>query len=157
MDWSGRERITELSQFKYVRRCFKRKAFKSGKTIFECKKVFKLKNINDGTKKYKAKSVLKKYMQVLGIDYLERYLLVSSNITTRIVINITLMKFKDKWLCIIINIATVSFEGRINKNSLLRMDLPPMINFLGYITKTFMQTHCIRQKKSIYGNIDAAI
>lgn len=126
-----------------------------GKNIIGTKWVFKRKHEQDGSIRFKSRIVSKGYMQVPGIDYTEKFAPVASDSTTRIIIALTLY-FEDRgWVCELIDIEAVFLEGSIEEPTYL--EWPPGTVELGYATNEDLLTKCIRLRKSIYGNVNAAL
>ena len=91
-------------------------------------------------------------MQVLGVDYTEKFAPVASDTTTRLLLALALW---FGWECESLDIEAAFLEGTITEPTFL--EWPPGSIDLGYATGEDVQQRCIQLKKSIYGNVDAAL
>lgn len=97
----------------------------------------------------------KRCQQIPGVNYLESFSPVATNTSVRIVLALTLF-YQDKgWKCSIIDIEAAFLEGMIETPTYL--EWPEGIDKLGFKTSEERKTMCIKQLKSIYGNIDATL
>jgi hypothetical protein len=72
-------------------------AEKTGKKILKVKWVFKKKDEQDGSIRYKSRIVTKGYLQIPGVDYTESFAPVATDTTIRLLLAIALFKQKEDW------------------------------------------------------------
>jgi hypothetical protein len=103
-------------------------ARKSGKTILPTKWVFKKKDEQDGTTRYKSRIVTKVFMQIPGVDYLESFSPVANDTSVRIGIAKTLAN--DDWVIEVIDIEAAFLKGQLEY-----IEWPEGMFKLGFITE----------------------
>jgi hypothetical protein len=128
---------------------------KSGKKILKVKWVFKMKDEQDGSIRYKSRIVTKGYLQIPGVDYTESFAPVATDTTIRLLLAIALYKQREDWTVECLDIEAAFLEGDIDEP--IYIELPEGMDELGFVTTEEMQTHCIELGKSMYGNVDAAL
>jgi hypothetical protein len=133
----------------------RQQAHDMGKNIIGSKWVFKKKIEADGSIRYKSRVVSKGYMQIPGIDYTERYSPVATDSSTRLLIAMTLWNEDKGWICETIDIEAAFLEGDIEEPTF--MEWPPGMKELEQINEKTRRTDCICLRKTIYGNVDAAL
>jgi hypothetical protein len=127
-------------------------ARKSGKTILPTKWVFKKKDEQDGTTRYKSRIVTKGFMQIPGVDYSESFSPVANDTSVRIGIAKTLAN--NDWVIEVIDIEAAFLEGQLDRDTYI--EWPEGMVKLGFITADESERACIQLTKSMYGNVDAA-
>lgn len=120
-----------------------------------CRWVFKKKEEQDGSVRFKSRIVSKGFMQVPGVDYMEIFAPVAHDATTRTIIAVTLWNRKRGWKCQVVDVEAAFLEGRIDIP--MFMEFPPGSVELGYITEINKRLQCVRLLGNIYGNVDAAL
>ena len=104
----------------------------------------------------KSRVVTKGYLQVPGVDFTEKFSPVASDTSTRIMIGMTLY-FSDKysWVC-----ETFDAEAAFLKPYLgieMYIDWPEGIIELGFISEEQKCDTCVQLRRSMYGNVNAAL
>ena len=142
----------------------KRQAWKSvsreraaslGKKIIGSKWVFKKKQEQNGTTRFKARVVTKGYMQNPGVDYTESFSPVASDTSVRAIFAITIANIDKEWTCEVIDIEAAFLEGDIDEP--IFVEWPDGITELGFVSEKDAEANCIELKKSMYGNVDSAL
>jgi hypothetical protein len=124
-----------------------------GRKIIGTKWVYKRKDEQDGSVRYKGRIVSLGYMQIPGVDYTESFSPVGNDTSVRIVIGLSL--FNDDWVLEIIDVEAAFLEGDMEKT--MYIEWPAGMVHLGFITEEEEENCCIEQLKSMYGNSDAAL
>ena len=116
-------------------------ARKHGKTIIGSKWVFKKKLEPNGTKRFKSRIVSKGYMQVPGVDYTEKFAPIANNMTTRLIIVLTLLYADKRWILKSMDIEAAFLEGY--NQGLQFMEWPPGSVELGFTTMDQVRETCL--------------
>jgi hypothetical protein len=163
--WNGSEREkwkpsmgSEVMNFlnrKAWTKITREKAEKSGKKILKVKWVFKKKDEQDGSIRYKSRIVTKGYLQIPGVDYTESFAPVATDTTIRLLLAIALYRQQEDWIVECLDIEAAFLEGDIDKP--IYIEYPEGMDELGFVTRNEMYTHCVELRKSMYGNVDAAL
>lgn len=124
-----------------------------GRKIIGTKWVYKKKDEQDGSVRYKGRIVSLGYMQIPGVDYTQSFSPVGNDSSVRIIIGLSL--FYDEWTIEIIDIEAAFLEGEMERT--MYIEWPAGIVQLGFITEEEKELYCIEQMKSMYGNSDAAL
>lgn len=130
-------------------------AMKSGRKILKVKWVYKMKDEQDGSIRYKSRNVTKGYLQIPGVDYTESFAPVATDTTIRLLLAIALHKQKEDWTVECLDIEAAFLEGELDEP--IYIEFPEGMDELGFVTTEEMQSHCIELGKSMYGNVDAAL
>jgi len=146
------ENFMKRGSWKFVKR---EEAAKKGKKIIGCRWVFKKKRKKDGTIRYKLRIVSTGFMQIPGVDYIEKFSPIATDTTTRVMIAFTLMNKHLGWICESIDIEAAFLEGQLSVPNF--MEFPPESLGLGFITAEELTAECILLLGNIYGNVDAAL
>jgi hypothetical protein len=85
-----------------------------GRKIIPQKWVLKRKNEQDGSIRYKSRSVTKGYMQVPGADFTESFSPVANDSTIRIGIGLTLFHEEDNWICEAFDVTAAFFNADLD-------------------------------------------
>ena len=94
-------------------------------------------------------------MQVPGIDFTEKFSPVATDTSTRIIIGITLYYTEDGWVCEAFDVEAAFLEPFLDIEMYIHW--PPGIVELGFITEEQKRTTCVQLRRSMYGNVDAAL
>ena len=130
-------------------------AMKSGRKILKVKWVYKMKDEQDGSIRYKSRNVTKGYLQIPGVDYTESFAPVATDTTIRLLLILALYKQEEDWTAECLDIEAAFLEGELDEP--IYIEFPEGMDELGFVTTEEMQSHCIELGKSMYGNVDAAL
>ena len=130
-------------------------AIKANRKIIPLKWVFKIKNEQDGTKRYKTRLCVKGFHQVPGVDYTESFSPVATESTIHLVIAYTLYKYNEGWRCEMFDVEAAFLNAELENPMYLQW--PDKMMELGFINQDQMQNQCIKLVRSMYGNVDAAL
>ena len=127
---------------------------KLGRKLVPCKWVFKIKNEQDGSKRYKSRLCVKGFHQIPGVDYTESFSPVATDATIQIMLLYTLWKYSDGWRCKMFDVEAAFLNADLETPMYLKW--PEAMYELGCITKHQLDNECIKLVRSMYGNVDAA-
>jgi hypothetical protein len=163
--WNGNDREkwkpsmgSEVMNFlnrKAWKKITKEKLRQLRKKILKVKWVFKMKDEQDGTIRYKSRIVTKGYLQIPGVDYTESFAPVATDTTIRLLLALALYNQDKDWTVECLDIEAAFLEGDIDEP--MYIEFPDGMDELGFVTEQEMHTHCIELGKSMYGNVDAAL
>ena len=128
---------------------------KLGRKLLKGKHVFKIKDEQDGSQRYKDRYVTKGYLQKPGVDYQLSFSPVVTDSSIRTGIAVALYKSKEGWIIELIDIEAAFLEGLLDNP--LWIEMPEGMVELGFATEEEAKTHCIELQKSMYGNVDSAL
>ena len=126
-----------------------------GRKLIPCKLVFKLKDEIDGSIRFKTRCVTLGFMMVPGVDFTERFSPVATDEALKLQIAVTLYKKHLGWIMQNCDIEAAFLES-VMDNDIFVQPHPAMVT-CGFLTEEERQRMAIRLKKSMYGNVDAAI
>jgi hypothetical protein len=130
-------------------------SLKSGRKTLKVRWVYKMKDEQDGSIRYKSRNVTKGYLQIPGVDYTESFAPVATDTTIRLLLSIALYKQEENWTAECLDIEAAFLEGELDKP--IYIEFPEGMDLLGFVTTDEMESHCIELGKSMYGNVDAAL
>jgi hypothetical protein len=118
--------------------------------------VFKKKDKQDGLIRYKSTRIVTKgYLQIPGVDYTESFAPVVTDTMICLLLTIGVYKQEEDWIVECLDIEAVSLEGEIDQP--IYIEFPEGMDELGFVTRRYMQMHCVELGKSLYGNVDATL
>ena len=150
--------ISEVNNFLYRDAWMPRNLAKVRKKVrkpIPTKWVFKTKLEANGTERLKSRIVTKGYLQVPGVDFTEKFSPVATDTSTRIIIGLTLYYTADGWICEAFDVEAAFLEPYLDIE--MYIEWPDGIVELGFITEEQRRTTCIQLRRSMYGNVDAAL
>ena len=127
----------------------------SGRRLIPTKMVFKKKDEIDGSIRFKARDVTLGFMMVPGVDFTERFSPVATNELLRTQIGINLKKWRLGWRTHSCDIEAAFLEPDMDNE--MYIDPHPALVACSFMTEEQRKTLVILMKKSMYGNVDAAI
>ena len=130
-------------------------ARKLGKTIIKVKPVFKKKNEQDGSIRFKSRIVTKGFQQIPGVDFTESFSPVATDTSIRTGLILVCDKQEEDWTCEVIDVEAAFLEGKIESPTFIEWP-DGMVEF-GFITEEERELYCIQLTKSMYGNVNAAL
>jgi hypothetical protein len=151
-DASGKEAMNFIKRGSW-RKKLRSEVVKEKRKIIGTKWVYKKKDEQDGSIRYKGRIVSLGYMQIPGVDYTQSFSPVGNDTSVRIVIGLAL--YHKDWIIEVIDVEAAFLEGDMEKT--MYIEWPPGMEHLGFITKGDQEKYCIEQMKSMYGNTDAAL
>ncbi|KAI2499176.1 GAG-pre-integrase domain [Fragilaria crotonensis] len=132
---------------------FPRKNLDNRKPI-PVKWIFKVKEEQDGSKRYKSRIVLKGYVMVPGVDYTESFSPVATDTTVRTAIAMALYRQDEKWTVEMIDIEAAFLNAELESDKPVYAEWPEGMVDLGFITEGERQKYCIRLTRAMYGGVD---
>ena len=130
-------------------------AEKLKRKMIPCKWVFKIKNEQDGSKRYKTRLCVKGFHQIPGVDYTESFSPVATDATIQILLIYTLWKYHEGWRCEMFDVEAAFLNAELENAMYLKW--PEGMKELGFITEEQEKNECIKLVRSMYGNVDAAL
>ena len=151
--------VSDVNKFLYrdawIPRSLK-KVRMTGRKPIPVKWVFKTKLEANGSERLKSRFVTKCYLQVLGVDFTENFSPVATDTSTRIIIGLTLYFSEDyEWICEAFDVEAAFLEPYLDVE--MYIEWPEGIVELGFITKEEKERTCVQLRRSMYGNVDAAL
>ncbi|KAI2492351.1 GAG-pre-integrase domain [Fragilaria crotonensis] len=131
---------------------FPRKNLDNRKPI-PVKWIFKVKEEQDGSKRYKSRIVLKGYVMV-PVDYTESFSPVATDTTVRTAIAMALYRQDEKWTVEMIDIEAAFLNAELESDKPVYAEWPEGMVDLGFITEGERQKYCIRLTRAMYGGVD---
>ena len=128
---------------------------KLSRKLVPCKWVFKIKNEQDGSKRYKSRLCVKGFHQIPGVDYTESFSPVATESTIQTLLVYTLWMYKKGWRCEMFDVEAAFLNAELETAMYLKW--PEAMLELGFITKEQQEKQCIKLIRSMYGNVDAAL
>ena len=128
---------------------------KANRKLIPCKWVFKVKDEQDGSKRYKSRLCVKGFHQIPGVDYTESFSPVATDATIQILLLYTLWKYTEGWRCEMFDVEAAFLNAELETPMYLKW--PEAMYELGCITKHQLDNECIKLVRSMYGNVDAAL
>ena len=126
-----------------------------GRKLIPCKWVFKIKNEQDGSKRYKSRLCVKGFHQIPGVDYTESFSPVATESTIQILLVYTLWMYAKGWRCEMFDVEAAFLNAELDTAMYLKW--PEAMQELGFISKEQKDKECIKLVRSMYGNVDAAL
>ena len=126
---------------------FPRKDLANRKPI-PVKWIFKVKEEQDGTQRYKSRIVLKGYVMVPGVDYTESFSPVATDTTVRTSIAMALYRQSEGWTIEMIDIEAAFLNAELESDRPVFAEWPEGIVELGFISEDERKTNCINGKTS---------
>lgn len=104
-------------------------------------------------------SLLKRYAQILGVDFKESFVPVAIDMTVRMTLCTYLYYVHGRdgmvFVCKMIDISATVLEG--NMESPTFIDWPAGMLDMGFATQEDLEEFCLQLLKNMYGNVDAAL
>ncbi|KAI2509134.1 GAG-pre-integrase domain [Fragilaria crotonensis] len=126
----------------------------NGRKPIPVKWIFKIKEEQDGTLRYKSRIVLKGYVMVPGVDYTESFSPVATDTTVRLAITIALYRQDEGWTIEMIDIEAAFLNAELEDDKPVFAEWPEGIVELGYITEDELRRYCIMLTRPMYGGVD---
>ena len=102
--------------------------------------------------------MVKGYVQIPGIDFMESFSPVATDSSMRSIFNIILYNWyqhvKDRWICEIIDVETAFLEGDMDES--IYIEWPDGILDYGFESVDTIRNTCILFEKAMYGTVQAA-
>jgi hypothetical protein len=126
----------------------------AGRKPIPVKWIFKIKEEQDGTQRYKSRIVLKGYVMVPGVDYTESFSPVATDTTVRTSIAMALYRQKEGWTIEMIDIEAAFLNAELESDRPVFAEWPEGIVELGFISEDERKTNCIKLTRAMYGGVD---
>ena len=94
-------------------------------------------------------------MQVPGVDFTEKFSPVATDTSTRIIIGLVLYYSHAGWVCEAFDVEAAFLEPYMDIE--MYVQWPEGIVELGFLTEEQRDSTCVQLRKSMYGNVDAAL
>lgn len=121
--------------------------------------VFKIKKEHDNSIRYKARVVVKGYVQIPGVDFTDSFSPVATDSAMRTIFALTLFhdnKDKSKrWICEVIDVEAAFLEADMDEN--IYIEWPDGVREHNYENEEDIGKYCIQLKKAMYGTVQAAL
>ncbi|KAI2491012.1 hypothetical protein MHU86_23547 [Fragilaria crotonensis] len=114
---------------------FPREMLKGRKPI-PVKWIFKIKEEQDGSLRYKSRIVLKGYVMIPGVDYTEFFSPVATDTTVRTTIAVAVYRQGEGWIMEMIDIEAAFLNAELEADREVFAEWPEGMVELGFITKT---------------------
>ena len=150
--------IAEINNFLYRDAWIPTKLAKvraKGRKPIPVKWVFKTKLEPDGCERLKSRIVSKSFMQVPGVDFTEKFSPVATDTSTRIIIGLVLYYFYLEWVCEAFDVEAAFLEPYMDIE--MYVQWPDGIVELGFLTEEERDSTCAQLRRSMCGNVDAAL
>jgi hypothetical protein len=115
--------------------------------------VFKKKNEQDGTIRYKGRIVVKGFVQIPGIDFTLTHSPVAQESSIKIVLALALMN--ENWSVEMIDIEAAFLEADMDEE--IYIEWPEGVKEFGYFTQAEMNGRCLRLEKAMYGCVQSPL
>jgi hypothetical protein len=125
---------------------------RQGQRPIKVKWVFKKKNEQDGSIRYKGRIVVKGYVQIPGIDFTHTHSPVAQDSSIKIVLGIALMK---GWGVEMIDIEAAFLEADLDED--IYIEWPEGLAEFGYFTNEEMENECLKLEKAMYGCVQSPL
>jgi hypothetical protein len=132
-----------------------KQATNSGKRLVPTKLVFKKKEEIDGSLRFKARNVTLGFMMIPGVDFTERFSPVATDESLKTQIAINLKNYSKGWRTYSCDIEAAFLESKMD--NVMYIEPHPAMVACGFLTERQRKMLAILLKKSMYGNVDAAI
>ena len=147
--------IVEINNFlsRDAWRKFPRENLKGRKPI-PVKWIFKIKEEQDGSMRFKSRIVLKGYVMIPGVDYTEFFSPVATDTTVRTTIAVAVYRQGEGWIMEMIDIEAAFLNAELEPDRLIFAEWPDGMVELGFITEEERKKFCINLTRPMYGGVD---
>ncbi|KAI2503386.1 GAG-pre-integrase domain [Fragilaria crotonensis] len=132
---------------------FPREMLKGRKPI-PVKWIFKIKEEQDGSLRYKSRIVLKGYVMIPGVDYTEFFSPVATDTTVRTTIAVAVYRQGEGWIMEMIDIEAAFLNAELEADREVFAEWPEGMVELGFITEDERRKFCIKLTRPMYGGVD---
>jgi len=136
-----------------------------GRIPISSKPVFKIKDEQDGSKRYKTRIVTRGFLMIPGVDYTESFSPVTTETGVRTVIGVSLhyinedlrnkVKTEDQWILEVYDVEAAFLNAK--PGSKMYIKIPDEMVELGFVTREEQEEFAILLDQNMYGNVDAAL
>lgn len=124
---------------------------KPGQKPIKVKWVFKKKHEQDGSTRYKARLVVKGYVQVPGIDFTQTHSPVAQDSSIRMTLAIAMSM--QRWQVEMIDIEAAFLEAELDED--IYIEWPQGIEEFGHFIATEMEGRCLKLERAMYGCVQS--
>ena len=121
--------------------------------------VFKMKKEHDNSIRYKARVVVKGYVQIPGVDFTDSFSPVATDTAMRTIFALTLYNNNEnkneRWVCEVIDVEAAFLEADMDED--IYIEWPDGVLENDYENKADTTKYCIRLDKAMYGTVQAAL
>ena len=130
-------------------------ALAPGQRPISTKWVFKVKNEQDGSVRYKGRLCVRGFVQVPGIDFTLTHSPVATDVSIKIVLGITLF-FDDKgWEAEMLDIEAAFLEATLDED--VYIDWPEGLVMFGFVDEEETHNTVLKLEKAMYGAVQAPL
>jgi hypothetical protein len=115
--------------------------------------VFKKKNEQDGSVRYKGRIVVKGYVQIPGVDFTNTHSPVAQDSSIRITLAIAM--FMESWAIEMVDIEAAFLEAELDED--IYIEWPEGVEELGYFSKDEMKDKCLKLERAMYGCVQSPL
>eukprot|EP00980_Cylindrotheca_fusiformis_P025459 scaffold13757_cov82-Cylindrotheca_fusiformis.AAC.1 len=115
--------------------------------------VFKKKNEQDGSIRFKGRIVVKGFAQVPGIDFTNTHSPVAQDSSIKLVLAVALMK--EQWEVEMIDIEAAFLEADLDED--IYIEWPEGVKEFGYFKEEEMKGRCLKLEKAMYGCVQSPL
>ena len=120
---------------------------KVGQKPIKVKWVFKKKDEQDGSTRFKARLVVKGFVQVPGIDFTNTHSPVAQDSSIRITLAIAMMQ--EDWIVEMIDVEAAFLEAELDED--IYIEWPEAVEEFGYVSSEEMEGKCLKLERAMYG------
>ena len=126
-----------------------------GQRPISTKWVFKIKNEQDGSVRYKGRLCVRGFVQVPGIDFTLTHSPVATDVSIKILLGITLF-FEDKgWDAEMLDIEAAFLEATLDED--VYIDWPEGLVMFGFVDEEETRNTCLKLEKAMYGAVQSPL
>ena len=110
----------------------------------------------DWSERLQSRILTKGYLQMPGVDFTESFSPVTTDFSTRIILGITLFySERFDWVCEAFDVEAAFLEPFLDIE--MYIEWPEGMVELGFLTQEEYKNTCVQLRRSMYGNVDAAL
>ena len=126
-----------------------------GQRPISTKWVFKIKNEQDGSLRYKARLCIRGFVQVPGVDFTLTHSPVATDVSIKIVLAITLYHDGQDWEAELLDIEAAFLEASLDEDVYIQW--PEGLVMFGFVDEEETRDTCLKLEKAMYGAVQAPL
>ena len=123
---------------------------KKGQRPIKVKWIFKKKNEQDGSIRYKGRIVVRGFVQIPGVDFTHTHSPIEGDVSIKLVLALALFM---GWMCEMIDIEAAFLEADLEED--VYIEWPEGLVKFGYISEEETKSTCIKLEKAMYGCVQS--